>query len=84
MRLSLDYDKTYTLDPPMWDRFIAMAAGAGHEVVCITMRRPDEAIIMPCPIIYTSRQAKQPFMEAKGVRVDVWIDDSPHWLLNDG
>lgn len=80
----MDYDKTYSEDPKMWDAFVASAVARGHEVVCMTMRRPDEAIEMPCPIIYTSRRAKQPFAEEHSIRVDVWIDDSPHWLLFDG
>lgn len=84
MRLSLDYDNTYTLDPAFWDLFCIAAIGAGHEVVCVTMRHPDEPIEMPCEVIYTSRRAKVPFMEERGVKVDVWIDDAPHWLLTNG
>lgn len=80
----LDYDRTYTADPILWDEFVASAQRRGHRVLCVTMRRPDEAITMPCPVVYTSRRAKVPFVEGEGITVDVWIDDSPHWLLSDG
>jgi hypothetical protein len=84
MRLSLDYDNTFTRDPAMWTRFVEDAVKRGHDVVCVTMRRPEEAIEMPCPVIYTSRAAKQPFCVEHGHQIDVWIDDAPNWLLNDG
>lgn len=84
MRIALDYDKTYTADTALWDSFIELAGARGHEVVCITMRRPDESIELPCPVIFTSRQAKVPFAEQAGLSIDIWIDDAPHWLLFDG
>jgi hypothetical protein len=84
MNLSIDYDKTYTLDPRFWDTIIAAAEVAGHRVFCMTMRHPNESIEMPCPIYYTGRQAKVTYAKGHGIAVDVWIDDSPHWLLFDG
>jgi hypothetical protein len=33
---------------------------------------------MPVPVIYTGRKAKQKFF-----RADVWIDDTPQWILTD-
>lgn len=83
MRIALDYDGTYTADPALWYTLILAARQCGHEVVCITMRYPTEPIEVPVPVIYTSRQAKVAFMEERGEKVDIWIDDSPHWLLND-
>ena len=84
MRFSLDYDKTYTEAPELWDGFIADATIKGHEVVCVTMRHEHEAITMPCRVIYTGRKAKAPFLAERGIRIDVWIDDSPHWIFQDG
>jgi len=84
MRIALDFDKTYTLDPPMWNAWIDMARKRDHEVICVTMRYPSESIEMPCEVVYTSRQAKGPFMLALDRKPDVWIDDSPHWIFTDG
>ena len=79
MLIALDYDKTYTVDPRLWDRFIHDAKTNGHIVKIVTMRYPHEMITdAPCDVIYTSRQAK-----AKVFRADVWIDDSPHWVYQD-
>ena len=79
MFLALDYDKTYTTDPVLWDTFIQMAEDRGHVVKIVTMRRPDETIIdPPVEVIYTSRQAK-----SKVIFADIWIDDSPHWIYQD-
>ena len=83
MLIALDYDKTYTLDPIFWDCVVASAISAGHRVVCVTMRHPFESITMPCPVIYTRRKAKHPHMRDLGINVDVWIDDSPHWIMQD-
>ena len=81
MIIALDYDGTYTADPHFWRSFIESAQDNGHTVICVTMRYPDEHIEMPCEVIYTSRKAKVPFMGSIGRSVSVWIDDSPHWLL---
>ena len=82
--LSLDYDKTYTNDPAFWNAFVALSKDRGHSVVCVTMRRPDEAVTMPCPVIYTSRKAKAAHVADIGLTIDVWIDDAPHWINEDG
>ncbi len=79
MNIALDYDGTYTRDPELWNAFIRAAEANGHHVTCVTMRYPEEAIDMPIPVIYTSRQAKMGFFSA-----DIWIDDQPHFLVMGG
>jgi hydroxymethylpyrimidine pyrophosphatase-like HAD family hydrolase len=79
MLIALDYDKTYTADPALWDDFIQSAKDRGHTVKIVTMRRPDEVIeYAPVDVIYTSRKAK-----AVVVNADIWIDDSPAWIFQD-
>lgn len=79
MRIALDYDKTYTADPELWDQFIRDAKSRGHEVFIATMRHPHEAIENPpVEVVYTSRKAKIHIVVA-----DIWIDDSPHWIFQD-
>jgi len=76
MLIALDYDKTYTADPVLWDEFIRSAQARGHTVKIVTMRYESEAIISPpVEVIYTSRNAKSGYLKA-----DIWIDDSPHWI----
>ncbi len=78
MKIALDYDGTYTADPELWNAFIKNAIDRGHEMVCVTMRCPHEAIQMPIPVIYTSRKAKFEFAPDA-----IWIDDKPNWLFQD-
>ena len=79
MRIALDYDNTYTLDPALWDGFIKAAQNRGHDVRIVTMRYPQEVIdAAPVEVTYTSRKAK-----ASVTSADVWIDDKPHWIYQD-
>ena len=79
MLIALDYDKTYTADPALWDDFIQSAQDRGHSVKIVTMRTPDEAITdAPVEVVYTSRKAKATVFKA-----DIWIDDSPSWIFQD-
>ena len=59
--ISLDYDRTYTADPGLWDQFIALARSRGHEVVCVTGRNgppgPHERPI-PCDVICAGNGSK--------------------------
>jgi len=79
MRIALDYDNTYTLDPSLWNGFIKAAQARGHDVRIVTMRYPHETIqSAPVDVTYTSRKAK-----SSAVSADVWIDDSPCWIYQD-
>jgi hypothetical protein len=90
MKISIDFDDTYTRDPQLWDQFIRMALSKGHEVYCVTMRSYDEGHDVRISIgrqvgeeniHYTNRMAKKPFMQERNINIDVWIDDSPRWIL---
>ncbi|GAB3644805.1 hypothetical protein [Ramlibacter alkalitolerans] len=90
MRPALDFDGTYTEDPELWDGFIAAARSRGHEVLCVTMRHEHEGARVRSrlegrvdAIVYTGRKAKRPFLEGLGLAIDVWVDDSPHWVNED-
>ena len=43
--IGLDYDGTYTVDPDLWLRFVRQAKDRGHEVICVTMRYPEETYV---------------------------------------
>jgi hypothetical protein len=79
MLIALDYDKTYTADPALWDDFIQSAKDRGHTVKIVSMRYPSEPIeSVPVDVVYTSRKAKATIFKA-----DIWIDDSPTWIFED-
>jgi hypothetical protein len=82
MLIALDYDGTYTADPELWDAFILDARKRNHTVVIATMRFDSEPIHIPdVRVIYTGRRAKREFLDALGLRPQVWIDDTPDWIL---
>lgn len=88
--ICLDYDKTYTVDPELWQAFIALVKERGHEVICATMRHDHESGDMAeeigahvSQIIFTKRAAKGPYLAKLGIKPDIWIDDNPAWILED-
>ena len=86
MNIALDFDDTYTRDPAMWDAFIDMAIGCGHDIRIVTFRKStmrDSALDdMIIPVIYTEYTQKRQFTNKMGWMVDVWIDDSPEFIVN--
>jgi hypothetical protein len=77
--IALDYDKTYTADPTLWNGFIFAAKARKHDVKIVTLRTPSESIqVDGVEVIYTSRQAKM-----KHIAADIWIDDNPAWVYQD-
>lgn len=79
MLIALDYDKTYTADPGLWDAFLNLAEDRGHTVKIVTMRYPSEPIEgLNIEVVYTSRKAK-----FGSIPADIWIDDTPQYLFQD-
>jgi hypothetical protein len=84
MLIALDYDGTYTADPGLWNHFVDVARRRNHEVHIVTMRAESEPVRLGCTVDrvhYTDRKAKRPYMEARGLTVQIWIDDMPDFIL---
>lgn len=91
MRIALDYDKTYTEDPPFWDEFIRMCRARGHEVRIVTAR--DERHDMTWDLHILSRRiivhwcrgvAKRWWMghfSGDNWQPTIWIEDKPEAVL---
>ena len=91
MNISVDFDDTYTRDPNMWNTVIAVMQTAGHNVYCVTARTPEQGLDVYSSIgrmvgadncYFPSLHAKKPFMWAQGIRIDVWVDDTPMAVYN--
>lgn len=88
MNIALDFDRTYTLEPEMWDALIRAAAAKGHKVYIVTQRYEDSEAIgegafegMPIAgIIYCNRQPKAAVVNKRNLHIAVWIDDNP-WSI---
>lgn len=92
MRIALDYDGTYSADPRLWEEFITSVNKFGHSIYIVTMRCPNEHPIIESlfrnhlsvtNIIYTSKLAKKLYVDKLGIPMDIWIDDSPHFVNSD-
>lgn len=88
--IAIDYDDTYTADPKMWDAVIDKMFMYNHTVFIVTLRHEHEMMDIRAPLMLlvddifaTGRKAKKPFVEAKGHKVDIWIDDHPEYINND-
>jgi len=86
MNIALDFDDTYTRDPMFWDQFIANAKSRGHDVRIVTFRksRMTDPIFetIGIPVIFTEFTQKRSHCNKIGWFVDVWIDDSPEFIVN--
>lgn len=91
MLIALDYDDTYTRDSKFWLFFIAAVEYAQHDIICVTMRTeaeralidPEFLDLMGERIYCTSRQAKKDYMNGLGIFPDIWIDDTPEFIVKD-
>lgn len=93
MKISVDFDDTYTKDPLLWDAFIKNAMARGHTVYCVTARSTepydtDEVydsiglLIGRDNCIFTAGVSKRRFVWTKKIKIDVWIDDSPEMIID--
>lgn len=82
--ISLDFDDTYSKDFETWDKIINIFLKQGHTISIVTYRDPGIPInynSYNLPVYYTSYKAKREYMESKGIKIDVWIDDSPETII---
>lgn len=91
MKIALDYDDTYTRDPLFWNWVVDMAQCRGHTVYCVTARHDrmlDDIeqtlgrVLPPGHIIACGGTGKRKFCDDLDILIDVWIDDSPEFIVN--
>lgn len=89
MIISLDYDNTYTRDPEGWFKALSVLKQQGHTIIGVTMRFDRETSDMLtsygelCDKIYfTGRHQKRRWLNHRNVFPDVWIDDSPEFIVD--
>ena len=88
MIIAIDYDETYDMDPTFWEEVKHLAECREHKVICVTARytKPgthDRHERVPSfPIYCTSNQPKRAYMASLGIKVDVWVDDSPESIVS--
>ena len=90
MKISIDFDDTYTKDPKLWDMFAITAMAREHDVYCVSFRYETQMdkvkesigkIIGPNKCIGTNHKPKDEFMKQNhNICIDVWIDDLPELI----
>lgn len=84
--IAIDYDGTITASHDAWGVAINAFIESGLSVIIVTMRfknEPLEGVDENIPVIYTGRKAKKQFVEALGIRPDIWCDDNPQFIFQD-
>ena len=90
--IAIDFDNTFTADPYMWAATLKVFKARGHQPLCVTARRDTaenaDAINAvfdhhncQMPIYFSSLGSKLAFMESRGIKVDIWIDDDPQSVV---
>jgi hypothetical protein len=91
MRISIDFDDTYTKDYLLWNKVISSMLVFGHDVICVSARHEYEMekvhlsigkLIGKDKCFGTGRVYKKKFMKDQGINIDVWIDDNPHAIVD--
>ena len=83
MNFGLDYDGTVSAEKHGFMQFCKLMRSLGHKVYITTMRYPSECIEIfqqwsqhVDGVFATGREAKKPWMDAKGIDIHIWIDDN--------
>ena len=99
MTISIDFDRTFAADPQMWGEFAKKAVADGNTVVMVSRREDtpedrqtvtetlgDYASAFSEVLLVGTDTLKADAAEAAGIKVDVWVDDSPQTIkqANDG
>lgn len=83
MLIAIDFDRTWTEDPELWQAFMLVGRTRGHRFVMVTGRKAwsdDMAragLPLDLPIVYAGDEFKQRAAAQAGFNVGVWIDDMP-------
>jgi hypothetical protein len=89
----IDYNHTYTTDPKLWNSIIQLLYLRKNNVVCITRDHnggEDEilddigAVIGKKNVYFTHGMSKKDYAKQHDIKVDIWIDDNPKHIFEDG
>lgn len=77
--LGIDFDDTISADPELFRAVAELATLRGWVVYVVTARHSGCRIPSPWHelAIYCGGRPKREVCEARGIHIDVWIDDTP-------
>lgn len=87
MKIGIDYDNTFSVDPEMFRKFIDLLQEHGHEAVIVTQRSHSygnddllEDVQDKVEVVYAGEQWKSSIAFEKGHYIHVWMDDNPQCI----
>lgn len=88
--IGIDFDETISDNPIGWLKAMESLEKTGYRIVVVTWRSPETypadlqfLVDKGYKVFYTSWKAKRPYMESKGIKIDIVIDDNPWAWDND-
>ena len=91
MIICIDFDGTYTRMPELINSIIDKSKQLGYTVIVATMRYETEVNPLLTELMskvdktyFTCREAKLMYLAKLGIEPDLWVDDNPSWLFNNG
>ncbi|NBW23414.1 MAG: hypothetical protein EBR82_87285, partial [Caulobacteraceae bacterium] len=93
LTISMDFDRTFAADPQLWGEFARKSVAEGNTVVMIS-RRPEAdreevtktlgeyADAFSQVLLIGSDKLKADAAKDAGIKVDVWVDDSPQTITD--
>ena len=90
LTIAIDFDDTFGADPATFREAVKAFQAAGHQCILITNRPEDMGNDVRAevgdlmPIVFAGEWSKRAMAAQSGYRVDIWIDDHPQWIDEDG
>lgn len=88
--VAFDFDETISDNEMAWLLVMRLLESKGYHCIVVTWRAPTQypedlqfLVDKGYKVYYTSRQAKELYMQRLGIKVDIWVDDNPFAILND-
>lgn len=88
--VAVDYDDTISHHDTAWLKILKAFELTGYHVIIVTYRQPtaypeDLQFLKDAGyrVYFTSQQSKRQYMLSIGVKVDIWVDDTPESIIFD-
>lgn len=88
MKIAVDYDGTFTLNPVAFSRVIRVLKQTGADIRIVTSRNTNgdneelEGVskFLEIPVVYCSGQQKKTVCQGLGWVPDIWVDNEAHTI----